>query len=162
MVVPSSARVAPKAVIVSVSERPPGSGSERGDAPTPPRPTFPRACRLTRPAEYAAVFSQRRVIRGRCLTLHLLARSDDTDCCRLGLVVGKKLLPTAVSRNRVKRLIRETFRLQRSTLIAGDYVFRLSARPSPRGVPLALEPLRSDLTMLLGRCRITATRPGTR
>ena len=35
---------------------------------------------------------------------------SDCDQARLGLVVGKKNIPTAVGRNRVKRLVRETFR----------------------------------------------------
>jgi ribonuclease P protein component len=41
---------------------------------------------------------------------------------RLGVVVGKKNIPTAVGRNRVKRLVRETFR-QTEFPIALDIIF---------------------------------------
>lgn len=151
MAVASSAPVAPKAAIVSASDRraPAAPGADR---PRLAGYAFPRPCRLTQPAEYAAVFAQRRLVRGRWLTLHLLARPADAGC-RLGLVVPKKLLRTAVSRNRVKRLIREAFRQQRASLVTADYVFRLAARPAPRGEPLPIEHLRRDLASILARCR---------
>ena len=41
---------------------------------------------------------------------------------RLGLVVSKKVSKKAVVRNRVKRLIRENFRLQQDSLGACDFV----------------------------------------
>lgn len=43
--------------------------------------------------------------------LWLAVRPGETDCSRLGLVVGKKMLRRAVDRNRAKRAIRESFRL---------------------------------------------------
>ena len=42
--------------------------------------------------------------------LLLLAKPNDCNQSRLGLVIGKKNIPTAVARNRVKRVVRETFR----------------------------------------------------
>ena len=45
---------------------------------------------------------------------------------RIGIVVGKKQIPTAVARNFVKRIIREVFRVQRQSLPALDYVIRVN------------------------------------
>ena len=52
-------------------------------------------------------------------------------CARLGLVVGKKAIARASARNRIKRVIRDRFRLQRSQLVAVDVVFRVVG-PIPR------------------------------
>lgn len=40
----------------------------------------------------------------------LLAISNDRDNPRLGLVISRKAARTAVARNRIKRLVRESFR----------------------------------------------------
>lgn len=47
---------------------------------------------------------------------------------RLGLVIGKRYAPLSVSRNAIKRVIREAFRHKRHGLPAGDYVVRLHTR----------------------------------
>ncbi len=41
---------------------------------------------------------------------------------RLGLAVSRKVDPRAVGRNRIKRIMRETFRAHRAGLADGDYV----------------------------------------
>ncbi len=46
---------------------------------------------------------------------------------RLGLIISKKAAPKAVDRNRIKRLVRESFRQQQS-LKSADYV--VMAKPS--------------------------------
>ena len=52
-----------------------------------------------------------------------LAIQNPTDNARLGLVVGKKAVRHSVQRNRVKRLVRESFRIQRQTIPAVDIIF---------------------------------------
>lgn len=42
----------------------------------------------------------------------LLARENHLNHARLGLAISKKQLPRAVDRNRLKRLVRESFRQQ--------------------------------------------------
>ena len=44
---------------------------------------------------------------------------------RLGLVVGKRVLPEAHERNRVRRVLRETFRRKRSQLQPMDLVVQV-------------------------------------
>jgi ribonuclease P protein component len=41
----------------------------------------------------------------------VLARVNDFDSARLGLSVPSRIVPTAVGRNRIKRLVRESFRM---------------------------------------------------
>lgn len=57
----------------------------------------------------------------------ILACRNDQPTARLGLVVPKKVLKRAVWRNRVKRLVRESFRLSQDSLPNVDLVFL--ARP---------------------------------
>jgi ribonuclease P protein component len=82
---------------------------------------FARSKRLTRSCEYRAVFERNdyRITSGPLL---LLARDNNTPGPRLGLVVGKKAVPTAVQRNRIKRIIRESFRLNQHLMQGTDIV----------------------------------------
>ena len=57
--------------------------------------------------------------------MRLAARDSGFETARLGLIVGKRMLPRAVDRNRAKRVIRETFR-QASGLPAMDIVVRVA------------------------------------
>lgn len=60
-----------------------------------------------------------------------MARPNALGRARLGMIVAKRLLPKAVDRNRVKRCVREAFRLQRVNLPPCDFVVRLIAKPAP-------------------------------
>jgi len=59
--------------------------------------------------------------------------STPSEYPRLGLTIAKRLMPRAVDRNRVKRLIRESFRQHQSRLPSRDYVVfaRQDMRPHP-------------------------------
>ncbi len=52
----------------------------------------------------------------------ILARYNNRPNARLGLVVSKKNIPTAIARNRMKRVVRESFR-NSAGLTALDIVF---------------------------------------
>jgi ribonuclease P protein component len=64
---------------------------------------------------------------------------------RLALVVPKRLAPRAVTRNRIRRLIREAFRLQQHRLGALDCVVRMVKAPGE--APVA----RAEVEELLAR-----------
>ena len=72
----------------------------------------------------------------------ILARYNHCSHGRLGLVVSKKNISTAVARNRIKRAIRESFRLHHS-LAAVDAVFLV------RGGIRSLSP--NEINLLLQR-----------
>jgi ribonuclease P protein component len=65
--------------------------------------------------------------RSRSGRFQLYHRMNTAGCARLALVVSKRLAPRAVDRNRIRRLIRETFRAQQASLGTIDCVVRLSA-----------------------------------
>ena len=84
--------------------------------PPPPRFTFRRADRLTHAREFQAVYKAGvRKVRGPII---VFARPNDLPRARLGLSVGKRV-GNAVARNRVKRLLRDAFRLERHALPPG-------------------------------------------
>ena len=91
--------------------------------------TFPRRYRLTKTDEYSSVFGFRKAIRGTLFMVHYLPRGETACDARLGLVVGRKLVKSAVGRNRIKRVLREQFRLRRAGLPKVDVIFRLIAKP---------------------------------
>lgn len=54
--------------------------------------------------------------------LLILARPNQLDHPRIGFVISKKNVRRAVNRNKVRRIIRESFRLHQHTLPAVDIV----------------------------------------
>lgn len=78
---------------------------------------FSKAYRLLTPNDYQQVFD-RADIKVSSRELLILARCEKQDLPRLGLVIAKKNVRHAVQRNRIKRQIRESFRLSRADFIA--------------------------------------------
>ncbi len=138
---------------------------------------FSRASRLLKPSEFQAVFDARKATRGQWLTAHRTegrpAVSAETDALpdvivssnpasRLGLVVAKRLVPTAARRNLIRRVVREYFRTTREAFPPGDWIIRLHESPFPSAtrirkgaaVPTRLQVvtgLRADLAQILKR-----------
>jgi ribonuclease P protein component len=67
--------------------------------------------------------------------LQLLASSAERSIGRVGFVIGKKQLKSAVERNYVRRLLREAVRQRRPALDAFDIVLRLRIACSPATLP---------------------------
>jgi ribonuclease P protein component len=81
---------------------------------------FPRRARLLKPAEFKTVFERGLRIHERGLTAVVAANT--VGHARLGLAVPKKAIPLSVDRNRIKRQIREGFRVNQQRLPAADLV----------------------------------------
>ncbi len=81
---------------------------------------FNKSQRLLKPAEFKRVFELRQSAHNAHFGIY--AAKNTTGQPRLGLVVSKKVSKKAVVRNRIKRQIRENFRLQISSLDAYDFV----------------------------------------
>lgn len=111
------------------------------DTPARRRLCFPGDLRIRRHREFDQVMRQGVRVYDHRMTLW--ARPNDLDMPRLGLVVGKRH-GNAVARNRLKRVIREAFRLSRPDLPVG---LDLVASPSTRGM-LDLASARAALLKL--------------
>ena len=83
--------------------------------------TFPRELRLLSSRDFDQVFKN--PVRASAQGMLVLAKNKP----RLGLVISKKVLKRAVWRNRIKRIVRETFRNSQDNLPKADLVF--IARP---------------------------------
>jgi ribonuclease P protein component len=110
------------------------------------RATLPAAARMHRPTEFAAALSGKRIARGAYFIVTAnpvaLANPLSDECqgrkngetssgvpiARLGLIMAKRLAHHASTRNALKRVVREAFRVQRLQLPAADYVVRLHKR----------------------------------
>ncbi|MGN6579547.1 MAG: ribonuclease P protein component [Bordetella sp.] len=132
------------------------------------RATFPAQARLHRPSEFAAALKGRRLARGAFFIVSVASlppveksagRADGAsaggtetvqsggqpDCARLGLVIAKRYAPHAVTRNALKRVIREAFRVRRLTLPARDYVVRLQSRIAPMSLTALKQAARAEV-----------------
>jgi ribonuclease P protein component len=105
----------------------------------------PRTARLLRPADFAAL----RTNSQRVSTRHFTAqyRHALRATARLGMAVSRKVSKNAVVRNRIRRQIRESFRMQRAQLPNVDVL--VIARVSAAGP--AKPVLREELNVLWQR-----------
>lgn len=87
--------------------------------------SFPRSARLLSGADYQRVFKRARKASDVYFTV--LARPNHGCTARLGLAVAKKQAKRAVDRNRLKRLIRESFRHHQKQLAGLDLVVMVRA-----------------------------------
>lgn len=82
---------------------------------------FPASLRLLTAEDYKRVFNNN-PLKIVCPPYTLLAAPNHNDCSRIGLIVAKKNVRNAVDRNRIKRLARESFRLNQHQIPAYDIV----------------------------------------
>jgi len=82
--------------------------------------SFSRDYRLSNAADYQYVFADARRFGNANFTL--LVRANSLGHPRLGLAIAKKSVRLAVNRNRIKRLIRESFRHEISDLPSIDII----------------------------------------
>ena len=109
------------------------------------RLTLPAQLRLRRKSDFDAAYARGRRIGDGFFTV--IVTANQVGAPRLGLAVAVRAAGGAVARNRLRRIIRESFRLNQRALPAFDLV--VSARPQARAVPAA--ELRASLAALWGR-----------
>ena len=82
---------------------------------------FPKTSRLLNTTDFKAVFANAQ-LKVSCHHFLVLANRSTRSRARLGLVIAKKNVALAVHRNRIKRQLRNTFRLNKEMLNKLDLV----------------------------------------
>lgn len=106
---------------------------------------FPKSERLLKKKEFQKVFDEGRIFRNNELLVY--AMPNGMDKSRLGLVVGKKV-GNAVKRNRIKRILREAFRLNKGLLSFGVDLILI---PRPGLISPTLSAIEDGFERLLSR-----------
>jgi len=112
------------------------------------RTAFPRAARLLKPVEFKRVFNNPVVSTDRFFKV--LGRSNEISCSRLGMAVSRQVDKSAVGRNRIKRVVRESFRhscLISSTIVAESIPNTEPGKPGSPSTDLVVLPRRESATI---------------
>ena len=112
---------------------------------------FARQQRLTQASEFKSVFVDPCVKQGDANML-LLGRKNHHNTARLGLAVAKKQIKHAVSRNRFKRLTRESFRQHMELLKDLDIVVVARAGAATKTNQELFELLACNWRLLRKKC----------
>jgi ribonuclease P protein component len=114
-----------------------------------------KEAKLIKTDEFSSVFNFRKRIATEYLALHY--QTNQLQRPRLGLVVGKKTAKLAVSRNYMRRVLRELFRLQQHEILAADIILRVQKKFDKRDfqlIKLEFNALVVKLNQRLARAEI--------
>ncbi|MGP1939573.1 MAG: ribonuclease P protein component [Arsenophonus sp. ET-DL9-MAG3] len=82
--------------------------------------SFPKELRLLAPRYFDYVFQQAKRVSSS--EIIILGRFNELDYPRIGFTIAKKIIKQAYQRNRIKRLMREYFRLHQNEFPSMDFV----------------------------------------
>lgn len=85
-----------------------------------------KQAKMIKTDEFSSVFNFRKRISMQYLVIHYLPNKRQR--ARLGLVVGKKTAKLAVSRNYMRRVLREFFRVQQHEICHVDLIIRVQKK----------------------------------
>jgi len=106
--------------------------------------------RLLKQADFKYVFDNPEKSRDACFTV--LARPNAVDYARLGIIVSKKRIKRAVVRNRIKRLVRYSFRMNQHCLLNKDFVVLAKEKVVESPNAFILQSLATHWQHLSHRC----------
>jgi len=132
--VPSSRLAAPRAASACPPDTTPGSadvriplvpGAANGDVPPACRERhakapLPRSARILKAVDFNRVFERNAASNDGCF--RLIARPSKTSVHRVGMAISRKVHRNAVERNRIKRIVRESFRQWRASSAANAHL----------------------------------------
>ena len=114
------------------------------------RARLQKRARLLKAGDYNRVFDK--AVRSSDQYFTVLARENDLGYPRLGLAISKQKARLAVTRNRLKRLIRESFRQKQHDLFCADYIVMAGSRSRNAGNQRLLESLEQHWQKLNKLC----------
>lgn len=128
---------------------------------------FTRNQRLLTAKQFQQVFERGQRVSSDGFVLHFCANHANATLTtpRLGLAISRKADPRAVIRNRVKRIVRESFRTHAAQLPVADYVMLARAgvrRFSPGACRVQIDSLWQSARLKLNRATGTMTPSPTR
>jgi ribonuclease P protein component len=113
---------------------------------------FSRRHRFAQRGSFGPVLRSPRKIRGRLAVVHAVAGASAVS--RLGIALTRRLVPSSLERNRIKRMVREAFRRHEVRDAGLDCVVTLRSRFDPA----TAEELRSEVASLFDQLRNTDRR----
>ncbi len=116
----------------------------------PLRFVYPRTHRLTTPGDFRGVF--RHNVRSHDSMFTVLATRSEHAYPRLGSAVARKACGDAVKRNRLKRIIRESFRHVQHTLPAADLVVIVKPGAGKIANPALYQSLEKHWQVISKKC----------
>jgi ribonuclease P protein component len=124
-------------------------------APPPQRLTFPPSRRVRRKVDFEAAYKRGRRFSDSLFTMTV--RPNDAGGPRLGLAVAARTIGNAIARNRLRRMIRESFRHEQHRLPAADIIVgtKVGARHAPD--PLRRQSLAALWNKIATQCAPSST-----
>ena len=141
----SSRRVGPRDASACLSSGVTGHGKR-----------FAKQSRLVHPLEFKRVF--RSSHRSADCLFVVVACANDKEQARLGLAISKKRVKKAVERNKIKRLIRESFRKNQTQLAGLDIVVISNKALGQTSNKQISESLQNHWLILLKKCEQLSSR----
>jgi ribonuclease P protein component len=112
--------------------------------------SFPRSHRLTKKAEYNALFNKPNKISQPGWLI--LFKPNKKKHAKLGLIIAKRIINKATQRNTVKRIIRESFRNNKEKLKGFDIIVLIQKQCNKLDKQKLREGINQLWEKLLKRC----------
>lgn len=133
-----------------LSGQPPAQDSDAAASPAPQKYGFDRRQRLVHGEQFNRVFKSNQ--RSRDQYFIVLARRNHLTYARLGLAISRKAAGDAVPRNRLKRLVRESFRTTHTKNPGIDCVVMARPGAAQKSGAVLLESLSRHWAQVVQKC----------
>lgn len=107
---------------------------------------FPKKLRITKPEEFRYLFRTGKKLHTENLVLYI--KSNSLGHPRIGISIGRKAAAKSVDRNRIKRLLRESFRTNKTDFNENDIIVVVKNNISQSKMSDVLSEIKSALLKL--------------